>query len=359
MMNMVRFLLMIGEIFMLFSCKTGIEARSPLSGDADDMHKIIYYATLAGSSHNTQPWKVEVRGDREIRLFADTARVLNVVDPTKRELYISLGAFIENLDLAAGSLGYKTDIELTPTAESTNCVAVVTLKRAHSSGFDLRLISARRTLRLPFHTADIRAEEVKKIVTDDSQTGFYATSTPQGRFIAEQTLSAYRQQAQNRAAQAEFARWVRFSDRDIRLRQDGITTAGMEINGIKGFVVRNFFKPADAEKSKFVQAGIQTTEKQVRNCGGWLVLTGVDNSMQSWLDAGRRYQRMNIACTALRIGFHPMNQLVEEENYKQVMHEKLRLKNEILFVARIGYMIEMPAPVSPRRSVDSVAVFYR
>ena len=54
-----------------------------------------------------------------------------------------------------------------------------------------------------------------------------------------------------------------------------------------------------------------------------------------------------------------MNQIVEEENYKQAVTEKLRLKNEILFIARIGYMIEIPAPVSPRRSVDSVAVFYR
>jgi hypothetical protein len=314
---------------------------------------------LAGSSHNTQPWKVTVRGDREIRIFADTTRALNVVDPTKRELYISLGAFIENLDLAAGSLGYKTEIQLAPQSESVNCVAVVMLERARPSGFDLHAIAARRTLRLPFHTTDIRDEEVSKIVTNDNQTLFFAASTPQGRLLAEQTLSAYRQQALNKEAQSELARWVRFSNRDVRLRQDGLTTAGMEINGIKGFVVRNFFKPADAEKSKFVQAGIQTTEKQVCNCGGWLVLTGTDNSAQSWIEAGRRYQRMNIACTALRIGFQPMNQVVEEENYTREVREGLRLKNEILFIARIGYVIEVSAPVSPRRPVDSVAVFYR
>jgi nitroreductase len=350
---------MIAAIVALCSCKTGIETRNPLSADTNDVHKIIYYATLAGSSHNTQPWKVEVRGDREIRLFADTARALHVVDPTKRELYISLGAFLENLDLAAGSLGYRTHIQVLSQPEPAGCVAVVTLKRAQSSGFDLHSIAARRTLRLPFHTADIREEEVKKIVADDSHTAFYAASTPQGHFVAEQTLSAYRQQAQNRAAQAEFARWVRFSDRDIRLRQDGITTAGMEITGIKGFVVRNFFKPADAEKNRFVQAGIQTTEKQVRNCGGWLVLTGTDDSAQSWIDVGRRYQHMNIVCTALNIGFQPMNQIMEEDNYRQTVHEKLGLKNKILFVARIGYVIEISAPVSPRRPVDSVSVFYK
>ncbi|MTK52889.1 hypothetical protein [Paludibacter sp.] len=111
MMKMVRFVLMITAIVALASCKTNIGARSPLSVGADDMHKVIYYATLAGSSHNTQPWKAEVLNDREIRVLVDTTRVLNVIDPKKRELYISLGAFIENLDLAAGALGYATEVQ--------------------------------------------------------------------------------------------------------------------------------------------------------------------------------------------------------------------------------------------------------
>ncbi len=354
---MVRFVLMITAIVALVSCKTNIGARSPLLVGADDMHKIIYYATLAGSSHNTQPWKVEVLSNRELRILADTTRALNVIDPKKRELYISLGAFIENLDLAASALGYATEVQVLPQSELTGCVAVVTLKQARPSGFDLRSIEVRRTLRSPFHTADLRKEEVERILADDRQTSFFSASTAEGRFIAKQTLSAYRQQSMNRKAQAEFARWVRFSDRDVRLRQDGITTAGMQINGIKGFVVRNFFKPADAEKKQFVQAGIQMTEKQVDNCGGWLVLTSPDNSVRSWIDIGRRYERMNIICTSLHIGFQPMNQIVEEKKFQESVQHEIGKGGEIQFVARIGYVIEIPSPVSPRRSVDSVAVF--
>ncbi|MDP4202193.1 MAG: hypothetical protein Q8861_05825 [Bacteroidota bacterium] len=356
---MVRFVFMMTAIVALVSCKTNIGARSPLSIGAGDMHKIIYYATLAGSSHNTQPWKVEVLGDREIRVFADTTRALNVIDPKKRELYISLGAFIENLDLAAGALGYAMEVQVLSRSERTACVAVVALERVRPSGFDLHSLVVRRTLRIPFHAADIREEEVKRILADDRQTSFFAASTAEGRFIAKQTLSAYRQQSMNRPAQSEFARWVRFSDRDVHLRQDGITTAGMQINGIKGFVVRNFFKPVDAEKKQFVQAGIQKTEKQVGNCGGWLVLTSPDNSVASWIDIGRRYERMNIICTSLHIGFQPMNQIVEEQNFLENVQHEIGKSGKIQFVARIGYMIEIPPPVSPRRPVDSVAVFYK
>ena len=359
MMNMVRFVLVITVIAALGSCKTNVGARGSLLVGADDMHKIIYYATLAGSSHNTQPWKVEVLGDREIRVLADTTRALNVIDPKRRELYISLGAFIENLDLAAGALGYATEMQVLPRSELAAYVAVVVLKRVRPSGFDLHSLVTRRTLRVPFHTADIRKEEVASILGDDWQTSFFAASTEEGRFIAKQTLSAYRQQSMNREAQAEFASWVRFSDRDVRLRQDGITTAGMQINGIKGFVVRNFFKPADAEKKQFVQAGIETTEKQVSNCGGWLVLTSPDSSAASWIDIGRRYERMNIICTSLCIGFQPMNQIVEEQNFLGNVQHEIGKGGKIQFVARIGYVIEIPSPVSPRRPVDSVAVFYK
>ena len=73
---------------------------------------MLYYASLAGSSHNSQPWKVEVTHDSLIRLYADTTRALTVVDPGQRELYISLGAFIENFNLAAGNLGYNSTVKL-------------------------------------------------------------------------------------------------------------------------------------------------------------------------------------------------------------------------------------------------------
>ncbi len=92
------------------SCKSKRPADT-LNGETD-IHKILGYASLAGSSHNSQPWKVEVFPNDSIVVYADTLRLLKVVDPKGIELFISIGAFIENLDIAANAFGYTTEITL-------------------------------------------------------------------------------------------------------------------------------------------------------------------------------------------------------------------------------------------------------
>ncbi|HEY3344819.1 MAG TPA: nitroreductase family protein, partial [Anaerolineaceae bacterium] len=66
----------------------------------EQFQEIIRYACLAPSGHNAQPWKFQIQGDT-IRLTADDQRRLPVVDPADRELYISLGCALENLQIAA------------------------------------------------------------------------------------------------------------------------------------------------------------------------------------------------------------------------------------------------------------------
>ena len=77
------------------------------------IEKIIYYASLAGNSHNTQPWTVYVENDSVLFIKVDFSRKLYIVDPDARGLFISMGAFIENLVLSAGSLGYNAEVEIT------------------------------------------------------------------------------------------------------------------------------------------------------------------------------------------------------------------------------------------------------
>ena len=72
----------------------------------DDTTRIIlYHASLAPSGHNSQPWCVHIDGPGAWRVTIDESRQLPAVDPSNRELLLSMGAFIENLSLAAGSLG--------------------------------------------------------------------------------------------------------------------------------------------------------------------------------------------------------------------------------------------------------------
>jgi hypothetical protein len=78
------------------------------------------FTTLTGRhAHNTQPWKVIIAADGIVECTLIFPRSLDVVDPAKRELHMSLGAFIENFHLAAGSLAITAKSKSLPTAPAT------------------------------------------------------------------------------------------------------------------------------------------------------------------------------------------------------------------------------------------------
>ena len=68
--------------------------------------QILSLASLAPSGHNTQPWFVEYLAPYHWVIGSDRSKWLPAVDPTQRETMLSIGAFLQNLEYAAGSFGY-------------------------------------------------------------------------------------------------------------------------------------------------------------------------------------------------------------------------------------------------------------
>ncbi len=322
---------------------------------SNQIEKIIYYASLAGNSHNTQPWYVYVESDSLLFIKADFSRKLQIVDPDARGLFISLGAFIENLELAAGSLGYKTEVKITAKHKNDSNVATIYLNESQKNGYNLSQIENRRTLRTPFHNTEISKEHLNNLFDNSKSEIFYfSSSSEEGKYIAEQTLAAYTQQAQDDQAKQELANWMRFSNSDVEKYRDGLTTTGMGITGFGGFFVRNFYKPEDSMKDSFIKTGIEKTKEQIENCGGWIVIIQNEDSPKSWIKTGRLYQRLNLVCRDMMIGFHPMNQMIEEENFEEKANERLSQSGIIQFIARVGYVDEYPPANSVRRSVNEI-----
>jgi len=153
------------------------------------------------------------------------------------------------------------------------------------------------------------------------------------------------------------ASWIRFSNKDVKEKQDGLTTSGMGIKGIGGFMVRNFFNPEYSKKESFVNQGIDKTKLQVENCGGWIVITQPSENIESWINTGRLYQAMHLKCRKMNIGFHPMNQIIEEIGFENEANTLFGIGERIAFIARIGYIDKYPEPVSVRRPVESFTTF--
>jgi hypothetical protein len=95
------------------------EMRHPIdlagTGEAARLRDLVRQATLAASSHNTQPWKFML-AERSIKILPDLTRRTSVVDPDDHHLFVSLGCATENLVHAALASGLHADVRIEDNA---------------------------------------------------------------------------------------------------------------------------------------------------------------------------------------------------------------------------------------------------
>jgi hypothetical protein len=122
----------------------------------------------APSAHNTQPGIVRPDGDSVV-IDWDPARELVIADPTRRDLWLSLGALAECLVIAAGDLGHTLGVDWQVDA------------RRHRAARLTRRSSA-VTVEAPFTAEDLRARRTAR--------GAYVEPRVTGREVAAVTAAA-------------------------------------------------------------------------------------------------------------------------------------------------------------------------
>ncbi|MFM9263599.1 Acg family FMN-binding oxidoreductase [Tychonema sp. BBK16] len=319
-----------------------------------DEKEILLLASLAPSGHNTQPWFVQYLEPYHWIIGNDRTKWLPAVDPTQRETILSIGSFIQNLEYAAGAFGYVCDWNLLATTnQDDRVIEVKLLKQTSNNPFDTAKIKNRRTVRSNFLSDVLKPEDLKYLVNSEPEFIHYLPKTSkESQFIDEQTIEANRLQADRDPAQQELADWIRFSTQNAEKYRDGLTTASMEIEGIPGWVVRNFYHKDNVMKKDFREVGIDKVKKQVSESAGWILITSKDNSVATLLETGRRMQRLFLKVREKSIAIHPMTQILEESSTRQMLNQSIGISENIQFILRVGYLKNYPQPVSLRRPID-------
>jgi nitroreductase len=316
-------------------------------------HSILYHASLAPSGHNSQPWYVRILNQNEWIIGADPDRRLNAVDPDNREVMLSIGAFAENLSLAAGTFGLKAEMVVTAKSPFDREIIKVKLKNANTVAYPLQRITQRMTAKHGYHPSEIKKEDIQALSEHlNGRLYYFPGGTAHARCIEEGAVENFRNQVQRDEAQREMVRWVRLSDKDAERHRDGLTVEGMEIRGLKGWFVRNFTNPEDFMKPAFRKQSVDQIAKLARQGGGWLVITSEGRTVADLIDCGRRFERMFLSARERNIAIQPMTQYLEEESgLKQIAAEHgQRVIPQ--FILRIGYLDAYPDPVSLRRPVS-------
>jgi nitroreductase len=181
----------------------------PEGSNRSDIEKLkffINYAILAPSSHNTQPWIFKISNDNTIELYADRTRALPVVDPEDRELTISCGAALFNLEIAISYFGYAYESGISfpdnNNEEEKDLLARITvanIKENPNKTIDKNIqklfhaITRRRTNRLKFEEREIPdsiISELKSIAVQQQKgVWFYIASQADEKELLSNLIS--------------------------------------------------------------------------------------------------------------------------------------------------------------------------
>ncbi|GAB3643637.1 Acg family FMN-binding oxidoreductase [Spirosoma arcticum] len=337
-------------------------ADSPQTGTGrvqltSDERTILYLASLAPSGHNTQPWFVKRVEPYHWIVGNDKSRWLPGVDPTQRETILSIGAFLQNMEYAASSIGYTGQFDTLATSNQDEEIVAVNLRKSgNAPAFDRQKLISRRTVRSNYLPDGLQKADLAYVVNGEAdRIQFVPNTAKEHRWLNEQTIEANRIQSYRDVAQQELADWIRFSSKDAAAHRDGLTTAGMEIDGIPGWVLRNFYGKSAVMKPAFRDQSIDSVQKQVAQSAGWLLISSKDNAVTSLLEAGKRMQRLFLRVRDRGIALHPMTQILEESPTNQTVNQSIGISDPVQFILRTGYLKTYPEPVSLRRSVDQFA----
>jgi hypothetical protein len=331
---------------------------------------LVGAAILAPSPHNAQAWLFGV-GRSHIDLYADRARNTGAIDPFRREMFIGLGAALENLVLAARANGFTPTVTLMPAGPDSTHAARVRLSRSTARRSQLYAqIPRRHTNRYPY----VEDKEVPAAVlaamaglagadTGDARLFWFAGTRDRDR-IGELLVSATEAIVADADQSASDYEWFRQDWDELQRLRDGITVDAAGLSDLTASLAK--LLPSQSQQATGEAWLKATRERHTTTAAAYGIVAvrdAADNRQR--LEGGRLLERVHLWSTGHDLALHHMNQLTERADreaqlglrplYGDALGELLPSGWQALSTFRIGYPTLTPK-WSPRRTVEAVIV---
>jgi hypothetical protein len=324
-------------------------ARTVLT-QAPGISDLIRYATLAGNSHNTQPWKFKI-SDVGIEILPDMARQIAIVDPDNHHLFASLGCAAENLAIASGARGKPGELSFSPANDGAVMFAFGSGPLVEPALFDA--IPKRQSTRGDYDGKAVSSRDLQTLSAAAAVPGvdlILITDRPRIDRVRDLVVAGNNAQIADAAFVRELKTWLRFSPRQAIVTGDGLFSASSGNPALPEWLGRLMFDlvfKAKAENEKYA--------RQLASSAGVAVFVAQKEDPEHWVLAGRACQRFALQATALDLKHAFINQPVEVAGLRPELATLVGLPGRRPdLVMRFGYGAALP--FSARRPAESVII---
>jgi nitroreductase len=314
---------------------------------ARDHSVLVRYATLAASSHNTQPWKFRLERNR-VTILPDLSRRCPAVDPDDHHLFASLGCATENLLQAARAAGLAGNcvfdesalavrIELEPAAPSRSPLfEAIPVRQCCRAEYDGNPLSGAQRTAL---------EEAGR---GDGVALFLLTDEQQKAEVSAYVAAGNTTQFADRGWSSELKSWIRFNAREAVRSGDGLYGPVMGSPDVPRWLGELFMRLAFSATRQN-----QKDARHIRSSAAVAVFVSDVDDRRHWVEAGRCYQRLALQAAALNLRTAFINQPVEVAALRPQFAAYLGIGHgRPDLIVRVGRGPEMPR--SLRRPLEDV-----
>jgi hypothetical protein len=321
--------------------------RSAAAVGARDDRELVRLASLAASSHNTQPWRFRVGAD-VITILPDRSRRCPVVDPDDAHLYRSLGCAAENLVHAASLQGFAAS----PRYDEEADAVVVTLDEAPGLlPTDLSgALASRQCTRSAFDGTTVPGSELAELRqagTGDGVRCVLVTAADEMAAVSALVERGNVAQLTDTAFREELLRWVRFNPASARRTRDGLAgrvNRQPPLPTVVGRVLAPLLINASAQA--------KLDRERLGSSAGVAIFLADADTRSSWVEAGRSYERFSLRADLLGIRSAFINQPIEVPDLRGELGLLAGGKGTAQLMVRFGHGPR--GPYSLRRPLEEV-----
>lgn len=316
-----------------------------LDNETDTLRYLANVGALAVSTHNTQPWLVKL-AQKSILVYPDFSKKLPFGDPLNRGLYISLGAYVQTVVLAAKALGLQNKIltqkthweihfeDLRVTQKPEELLLAAISQRFSNKSYYLEKMVPKKSL----EALSKQAEHFSVNLVSNAKPSVL-------EYLSKEYVKAAGEMAKEERFRKELASWLR---PNRTAKKDGMPgfTAGVPLllSYLGPYVLPIFPQAAKVQVMK--DAGKLQRGPVVG------VIFAFSNSKTDWFETGRLYTQTAISATQMKLHVTPMAAFIENPPYQEKLINVFNLpsKSRPQMFFRLGYS-DTSVVHTPRRHV--------
>jgi hypothetical protein len=319
--------------------------RQKEKGDLSDLEYVVMCGVLAPSPHNTQPWRFHLQPNR-IDLFADRARHLGAADAQRRMMVLAVGCALENMRIAAATLGYETRLEINANQgfDFDGFCASLHLKKtgglSRQPWFDA--IFARQTTRCIYDVQQPVPETFSRDLNQHNTfPGIHLAWYRRPEILA--AISGLHQEAvrswlDHERRHRDAIKWWRYTRAELEHKQDGIS---IFTSAAPYFIKQGmaWFLTPDVFAGDFGKQGeIDLVDEICTATPLWGMIYADTADYNARIRAGQLAERVYLEATARGYRVCPLAYVTELEAMAMKMKTLagIPLESELLFFCRIG-----------------------